>query len=32
VSLGEEKPACTDHAENCWWKNRRGDIRYSGEY
>jgi len=31
VSLGEEKPACTDHAENCWWKNRRGDIRYAGE-
>jgi peptidoglycan-associated lipoprotein len=31
VSLGEEKPACTEHAENCWWKNRRGDIRYSGE-
>jgi peptidoglycan-associated lipoprotein len=32
VSLGEEKPACTDHAEDCWWKNRRGDIRYAGEY
>ncbi len=32
VSLGEEKPACTDHAEDCWWKNRRGDIRYTGEY
>jgi peptidoglycan-associated lipoprotein len=32
VSLGEEKPACTDHAENCWWKNRRGDIRDPGEY
>ena len=32
VCLGEEKPACTDHAENCWWKNRRGDIRYSGQY
>ena len=31
VSLGEEKPACTDHAENCWSKNRRGDIRYSGQ-
>lgn len=31
VSLGEEKPACTDHAENCWWKNRRGDIRYVGK-
>jgi peptidoglycan-associated lipoprotein len=32
VSLGEEKPACTDHAENCWSQNRRGDIRYSGQY
>ena len=32
VSLGEEKPVCTDHAEDCWWKNRRGDIRYAGEY
>jgi peptidoglycan-associated lipoprotein len=32
VSLGEEKPACIDHAENCWSKNRRGDIRYSGQY
>jgi len=31
VSLGEEKPVCTNHAEDCWWKNRRGDIRYSGE-
>ena len=30
VSLGEEKPVCTDNAENCWWKNRRGDIRYTG--
>ncbi len=32
VSLGEEKPLCTSHAEDCWWKNRRGDIRYAGEY
>ncbi len=31
VSLGEEKPVCTNHAEDCWWKNRRGDIRYAGE-
>jgi peptidoglycan-associated lipoprotein len=29
VSLGEEKPLCTHHAEDCWWKNRRGDIRYT---
>ena len=32
VSLGEEKPVCTEHAEGCWAKNRRGDMLYSGEY
>jgi peptidoglycan-associated lipoprotein len=32
VSLGEEKPLCRDHLENCWSKNRRGDILYGGEY
>jgi peptidoglycan-associated lipoprotein len=32
VSLGEEKPVCAQHAEDCWWKNRRGDMLYSGEY
>lgn len=32
VSLGEEKPACNEHGEDCWSKNRRGDILYSGEY
>ncbi|HZO00604.1 MAG TPA: peptidoglycan-associated lipoprotein Pal [Burkholderiales bacterium] len=32
VSLGEEKPMCSDHSEDCWAKNRRGDILYSGEY
>ena len=32
VSLGEEKPVCTEAAEDCWWKNRRGDIGYPGEY
>jgi peptidoglycan-associated lipoprotein len=32
VSLGEEKPACADHNEECWSKNRRGDMLYSGEY
>lgn len=32
VSLGEEKPQCTDQNEDCWSKNRRGDILYSGEY
>jgi peptidoglycan-associated lipoprotein len=32
VSLGEEKPACADHSEDCWAKNRRGDMLYGGEY
>jgi peptidoglycan-associated lipoprotein len=31
ISLGEEKPVCTDQAEDCWWRNRRGDIRYTGQ-
>jgi peptidoglycan-associated lipoprotein len=32
VSLGEEKPVCAEHNEDCWSKNRRGDILYNGEY
>ena len=32
VSLGEEKPACAEHNEECWAKNRRGDMLYGGEY
>jgi peptidoglycan-associated lipoprotein len=32
VSLGEEKPVCTSASEDCWAKNRRGDMLYSGEY
>jgi peptidoglycan-associated lipoprotein len=32
VSLGEEKPACTEQTEDCWAKNRRGDMLYSGEF
>ncbi len=32
VSLGEEKPTCTEHTEECWAKNRRDDMLYSGEY
>jgi peptidoglycan-associated lipoprotein len=27
VSLGEEKPACSEHSEDCWAKNRRGEVR-----
>jgi peptidoglycan-associated lipoprotein len=32
VSLGEEKPRCTDKTEGCWAQNRRGDMLYRGEY
>jgi peptidoglycan-associated lipoprotein len=32
VSLGEEKPMCVDHSEDCWYKNRRGDMLYGGEF
>jgi peptidoglycan-associated lipoprotein len=32
VSLGEEKPVCTDQREDCWSKNRRDDMLYNGEY
>jgi peptidoglycan-associated lipoprotein len=32
VSLGEEKPRCTEHNETCWGQNRRGDMLYRGEY
>ncbi len=32
VSLGEEKPRCTEKTEDCWGQNRRGDMLYNGEY
>jgi peptidoglycan-associated lipoprotein len=32
VSLGEEKPTCSEHNEDCWAKNRRDDMLYNGEY
>jgi len=32
VSLGEEKPRCSEQEENCWAQNRRDDILYSGEF
>jgi peptidoglycan-associated lipoprotein len=32
VSLGEEKPRCTEKTEECWAQNRRGDMLYSGEF
>jgi peptidoglycan-associated lipoprotein len=32
VSLGEEKPRCTENAEACYSQNRRSDLLYGGEY
>ena len=32
VSLGEEKPVCSESSEECWARNRRGDILYTGEF
>jgi len=26
ISYGKEKPVCTESTEDCWQKNRRGDI------
>jgi peptidoglycan-associated lipoprotein len=31
LSYGKEKPACTDHDETCWQKNRRDDLVETGE-
>ena len=32
VSLGEEKPRCTENTDACYAQNRRGDLLYGGEY
>ena len=32
VSLGEEKPRCTETTEACLGENRRSDMLYGGEY
>jgi peptidoglycan-associated lipoprotein len=32
VSLGEEKPRCTESTEACYSQNRRSDMLYGGEY
>ncbi len=32
VSLGEERQACSESSEECWARNRRGDMLYSGEF
>lgn len=26
ISYGEERPACTQHDESCWWQNRRAHF------
>jgi peptidoglycan-associated lipoprotein len=32
VSLGEEKPRCTEQTEECYAQNRRSDVLYPGEH
>jgi peptidoglycan-associated lipoprotein len=32
VSLGEEKPRCSEASEACWSQNRRDDMLYTGEF
>ncbi|MEZ5628331.1 peptidoglycan-associated lipoprotein Pal [Denitromonas sp.] len=32
VSLGEEKPQCTERTEACYAENRRGEMLYAGEF
>ncbi|MBL8502973.1 MAG: peptidoglycan-associated lipoprotein Pal [Rhodocyclaceae bacterium] len=32
VSLGEEKPRCSEGSEACWSQNRRDDMLYTGEF
>ena len=32
VSLGEEKPRCNDSTEECFARNRRGDLLHAGEF
>jgi peptidoglycan-associated lipoprotein len=32
VSLGKEKPRCTDQTDTCFSQNRRDDMLYGGEY
>lgn len=27
ISYGEEQPMCTQHAESCWWRNRRAQFQ-----
>jgi len=27
ISYGKERPVCAEHAESCWFKNRRADTK-----
>lgn len=27
ISYGEERPACMEHDESCWWRNRRAEFK-----
>ena len=27
ISYGEEQPLCMEHAESCWWRNRRAQFQ-----
>ncbi|MFQ5792410.1 MAG: OmpA family protein, partial [Acidobacteriota bacterium] len=31
VSYGEERPQCTEHNEDCWWRNRRAHFRIASK-
>src|SRR5207247_10808096 len=32
VSLGEQRPVCTEHQETCWQKNRRAGFLVNEEW
>ncbi len=29
ISYGEERPVCYEHNEDCWWRNRRAEFKWS---
>jgi len=31
VSKGEEQPACSEEAESCWQRNRRGKFVFTAK-
>ncbi len=30
ISIGEERPVCTESSESCWWQNRRDEFAIAG--